>query len=206
MTAPIEHIRALLARHDAAVVGALASRALCGRAPDGFYARLGERFLGAVAAPAEETAPFRERIVTGYVAQVVPLLAPPAAGAPGAVDALRAADAAALDAISARLGLSLQVAACKLEGRDARLRAAATAGDQTALEALITYPSVEQLVLLRVRSRASEYVRTHNVAPALASRLPDALNTVYAAWLIPLSRAIQAAWLVTAVRRERAAP
>ena len=96
MTTPLEHIRALLARHDAAVVGTLACRALCGRAPDGFYTRPGARVSVAAAAPDAAIAPFQERIATGYVAQVVPLLAPPSAGAPGAVDALRPADAAAL--------------------------------------------------------------------------------------------------------------
>lgn len=201
MNTPLEQIRLQLARHDAVVVDALARRALCSRAPAGFYACRLSLTSALQAAPCPVSASFHEEVVCGYMERVLPLLASFVAESSGAVDALHTADNAALQAISTRLGLSLQVAACKLEGRDARLRDASEAGDLVALETLITYPSVEQLVLLRVRSRAADYVRTHTVAPELASRLPEALNTVYVTWLIPLSRAIQAAWLVAAARR-----
>ncbi len=200
MSTPLEQIRQHLARHDAEIVRRLAQRAARGAAPDAFYTPgwadpIFRSLPPEVALPPHLHA-FHTQIESGFTSRVLPLLVPPTA-APATDDgALRAADADALAAIAFRLGLSLQVAACKLDGRDTRLRAAAEAGDAAAIESLITYPSVEQLVLLRVRSRAAEYVRTHNLPPALASRLPDALDAAYHDWLIPLSRAIQAAWLI----------
>lgn len=209
MGTPLEQIRAQLARHDVDIVRTLVCRAVQGAAPVAFYAP-------GWAAPIFHALPlgvalppplmsFTTQIETGFVAQVLPLLAPAAAVPAVDNNAIAEADAATLAAIAFRLGLSLQVAESKLsDGRDMHLHTVAETGDTAAVTALITYPSVEQLVLLRVRARASEYVRTHNLTAVLASRLPPAIDTIYRVWLIPLSRAIQAAWLIWAVRHEPA--
>jgi len=147
-------------------------------------------------------APFAETIIAGYINKVIPLLEPPVITHPTDSDTVLRADSNALSALTVRLELSLQVAACKLDGKNTALHNAAANGDKAAVETLITYPSVEQLVLLRIRSRTADYIRTHNVPPALASRLPATLHSLYATWLIPLSRAIQAAWLIDAATKD----
>ncbi|GEM_PF-1470891 len=200
MSTPLEQIREQIALHDAEIVRSLAQRALGGAAPDGFYpvgwgAPVFSR-LPPEAAFSPHLGAFYDRIEDGFTRTVLPRLIPDGAIAVGSAVALRAADAAAITAIAIRLGLSLHIAACKFDGRDTRLRAAAAAGEAAQIEALITYPSVEQLVLLRVRACAAEHIRAQGLPPLLASRLPDALDAVYSTWLIPLSRAIQAAWLI----------
>jgi chorismate mutase len=208
MSTPLEQIRQQIARQDAEVVSRLAQRAVCGVAPAGFYPvgwsvpifrRLAKE---AAFPPALES--FQPRIEAGFTRSVLPILIPDATvGATAEVDdTRRAADADAITAIAIRLGLSLQVAACKFAGRDTRLRAAAEAGDAAGIEALITFPSVEQLVLLRVRSCAAEHIRACNLPSPLADRLPAAMDAIYSDWLIPLSRAIQATWLIQAATRE----
>jgi len=208
MSTRLEQVRQQLARQDVGIVGRLARRALCGPAPAGCQAPGWAGPFASRPPPGAAFPPglaaFYARIEAGYTGRVLPLLVPCAGAAdPAGEDAARvAADAAALSALAVRLGLSLQVASCKFDGRDARLREAASAGDAARVEELITYPSVEQLVLLRVRSRASDYARSHNLPPALASRLPQTLDAIYSDWLIPLSRAIQAAWMVGAAQEE----
>jgi chorismate mutase len=206
MSTPLEQIRQQIARQDAEVVRQLAQRAVCGVAPGGGYpagwsAPIFRRLAPEAAFPSALES-FQARIEAGFTRRVLPLLIPGATAVAGADEARRAADAGAIAAIAIRLGLSLQVAACKFAGRDTRLRAAAAAGDAAQIEALITFPSVEQLVLLRVRSCAAEHSRAGNLPPPLADHLPAALDAIYSGWLIPLSRAIQAAWLIQAVTRE----
>lgn len=206
MSTPLEQIRQQIARQDAEVVRQLAQRAVCGAAPGGGYpagwsAPIFRRLAPEAAfPPALES--FQARIEAGFTRRVLPLLIPDAAAGAGADEARRAADAGAITAIVIRLGLSMRVAACKFAGRDTRLRAAAEAGDTARIEALITFPSVEQLVLLRVRSCAADYSRAGHLQSPLADHLPDALDAIYSGWLIPLSRAIQTAWLIQAATRE----
>ncbi|MBM4164048.1 MAG: hypothetical protein FJ222_06370 [Lentisphaerae bacterium] len=206
MNTPLEQIRQQIARQDDVVVRRLAQRAVCGVAPAGFYpvgwSAPTFRRLASEAAfpPALES--FQARIEAGFTRSVLPLLIRGARTGAGTEDALRAADAGAIAAIAIRLGLSLQVAACKFAGNDTRLRAAAEAGDAAQIEALITFPSVEQLVLHRVRSCAAEHSRACTLPPPNADCLPAALEAIYSGWLIPLSRAIQAAWLIQTAARD----
>lgn len=181
----LAHLRHLIASLDEALVDALCTRAPLGFNPL-FYAMPANPFPGLdVVAGEFADAPSlaaRVRILRPtYLLRILPGLCTDAPGN-GPAPCL-ASDAACLDALARRLALSVHVASRKRETLPDSLQSALQSHDPSHVEAAITHPSVEQDVLARIRTR----VRDQSSDPML----PDRIASLYAEWIIPLSRKIQ---------------
>ena len=117
----------------------------------------------------------------GYLSCLLPPLCAP--GADESPSACISADAVCLDALARRLALSVHVATRKRESIPESLHAAIQTGRPEIVERAITNAAVEEDVLARVRSLAA--------AASAGPGLPDTLASLYADWIIFLSRKIQ---------------
>ena len=181
----LAHLRHLIAALDEAVVDSLCTRA---------QRRLNESLyvlpdapgpsLQTLAGQFAESPTLAGRVHvlrTAYLRQLLPALCDP--GHDQGQPACLSADGACLDAIAHRLALSVHVAARKREALPKTLQAAIGTGDPAQVERAITHPAVEEEVLARVKALAA--------ARAPQPAIPLRVATIYADWIIPLSRKIQ---------------
>jgi chorismate mutase len=202
MSTSLEVLRQSLATHDAALTVFLCDRARCGVGDPAAYPAAG--WVGPIRASLEAETPgpaliadFEGRVERDYRTRVLPALVLPDMPNASAAD-VRTCDTACIRAVLLRLRFAVHVAESKFEAPDARLLAAAAAGDAAQLDATITYPAVEQAVVNRVAGYVADYARRHHLEPACAERLSGAVTALYRTWLIPLSRDVQVAWLIAA--------
>ncbi len=188
----LSHLRGLIAALDEALVDALCARARL-RLNEPLYAlpdAPAPALQALAGAFAESATPAgRVRVLRPpYLRLLLPALCEAGRDESGA--ACLSADAACLDALARRLALSVHVATRKREAIPDALLAALRTGIPTRVEAAITNPAVEEEVLARVRARAA--------AQAPRPDLPGRVATLYAEWIIPLSRKIQVHGLLAA--------
>ena len=122
-----------------------------------------------------------------YIQQLLPILCLP--GSSGAQASCLSADTSLLDSLSRRLSLSIHVASNKLDDLPDDLQLAIQSRDPARIEQAITHPAVEEMVIARVTTRANK------LSPRPDT--PSAIARIYADWLIPLSRKIQVASLLS---------
>jgi chorismate mutase len=181
----LSHLRTLIATLDQPLVDALCARARF-RRNETLYGDLEQPppSLQSIAGPFADAATLagRVRILrASYLSLLLPTLCEPGADDRG--PACVTADAACLDALARRLALSVHVATRKLEALPENLQTAIQDGNPRALEQAITNLAVEDEVLARVKARAADYASRSDIAERIA--------TLYADWIIPLSRKIQ---------------
>ncbi len=182
---PLLHLRTLIASLDQELVDDLVARTQLPR-NDRIYDDMGELpdSLDAMASPFADTATLAGRVQIlrpAYLQQWLPLLCRP--DGIGARAPCMAADTACLDTLARRLALSVHVATRKREAIPNTLKAVVDTRDPVQVEAAITYPEVEVEVLARIRARAIE--------AGAEEGIPDRIASLYADWIIPLSRKIQ---------------
>lgn len=182
---PLSQLRTLIASLDQELVDHLVTRARLPR-NERIYDDPGEALssLDSMAGSFADAATLAGRVQIlrpAYLQQWLPLLCLP--GEENERAPCMAADAACLDAMARRLALSVHVATRKREAIPRGLQAAMDSGNPQQVEAAITYPEVELEVLARIRARAIEGGAGEDTSDRIAS--------LYAGWIIPLSRKIQ---------------
>ena len=188
----LSHLRGLIASLDEALVDHLCARGRL-RLNEPLYSMPDDpaSALQSLAGAFAECATLAGRVRVlrpPYLRLLLPALCEPGSDEGGA--ACLSADAACLDALARRLALSVHVATRKLESLPDALQAALRTGSPARVEAAITNPTVEEEVLARVRARAA--------AQAPRPDTPGRVATLYAEWIIPLSRKIQVHGLLAA--------
>lgn len=187
----LDHLRQLIRSLDEALTDALSARARLGFDPS-FYAMptgpLPE--LDAIAGEFADAPALAARVGILRPAYLLRFLPELCTDAPvnGPAPCL-ASDAACLDALARRLALSVHVATRKRETLPDSLQSALQTRDPRRVEAAITHPAVEENVLARIHTR----IRGQSSDPTL----PNRIGSLYAQWIIPLSRKIQVHGLLT---------
>lgn len=181
----LAHLRQLIASLDQTLTDALSARSRLGFNPS-FYAMPTDPLpeLDTIAGEFAEAPALAARVRIlrpAYLLRILPELCTDAP-ANGPAPCL-ASDAACLDALARRLALSVHVASRKRETLPDSLQSALQTHDPRRVEAAITHPAVEEDVLARIHTR----IRGQSPDPTL----PDRIGSLYADWIIPLSRKIQ---------------
>ena len=105
-------------------------------------------------------------------------------------------DVACLQALSRRIHYGKFVAESKFQGQPAPFLAAIRVADHAALERLITDAPVEAKVLERVRRKAQTYGQDLAGRPGQTKIDTDRVVEVYEHWIIPLTKAVEVAYLL----------
>ena len=188
----LSHLRHIIASLDEALVDSLCTRA---------QRRLNDSLYALPAAPAPDLQALAGQFAASpslagrahllrstYLHALLPILCEP--GEDTGQPACLSADGACLDALARRLALSVHVATRKREAIPDALQAALRTGNPAQVEEAITNSAVEEEVLARVRTRAAERAPRPDTSGRIVS--------LYAEWIIPLSRKIQVHGLLAA--------